>query len=53
MTYDAWIFGCEGRPARSIWDIAQGLTAVARKVDHQDERVALERAAGRLLDRVA
>lgn len=43
----------EGRPARSIWDIAQGLTAVARKVDHQDERVALERAAGRLLDRVA
>jgi hypothetical protein len=43
----------EGHPARSIWDIAQGLTAAARKCDHQDERVSMERAAGRILDKVA
>lgn len=43
----------EDHPARSVWDVVQGLTAHARTIEYQDERVTLERAAGRLLDRVA
>lgn len=42
----------EQAPARSIWDMVQGMTAVARTIDHQDQRLDLERQAGRLLDRV-
>lgn len=41
------------RPAASIWDMVQGITAVAREEPHQDARVALERKAKTLLDKVA
>jgi hydroxypyruvate isomerase len=43
----------EHRICRSVWDVAQGLTAVARRIPHQDQRVDLERAAKRILDKVA
>lgn len=43
----------EQKPARSIWDFVQGITAVARSKGHQDERLAMERRAGKLLDKVA
>lgn len=42
----------EGAPPVSVWDMAMGMTAVARRSEHQDTRVGLERAAGRLLDGV-
>lgn len=43
----------EGHPARSIWDMAQGITATARNIVHTDERVAMEAIAKRMLDKVA
>lgn len=43
----------EGGKARTVWDMAQGITALARNIGHQDERVTMERVAGRLLDKVA
>lgn len=43
----------EGGKARTAWDFAQGITALARSNEHQDNRVALERVAGRILDKVA
>ena len=39
----------EDRPIENLWDVTTGLTAYARKIDWQDERVALERQAGDLL----
>lgn len=41
------------KPAESIFDFVQGITAYAKRFDHQDTRVDLERKAGRLLDKVA
>lgn len=43
----------EGQPARTIWDMAQGITAMARSFAHTDERVAMELKAEALLARVA
>jgi hypothetical protein len=43
----------EGRPMESVWDVVTGLTAAAKGVQWQDDRVAIERAAGKLLDLVA
>lgn len=43
----------EGRPARTIWDITQGLTRVAHDIPHTDERTDFERQAKKLLDKVA
>lgn len=43
----------EGHPARSIWDMVQGITAKARDIAHTDDRVTMERLAGKLLDKVA
>jgi hypothetical protein len=43
----------EGRPARTVWDLAQGITAVARDIPHNDDRLQFERVAGQLLDKVA
>lgn len=43
----------EGRPLRTIWDAAQGITAVARNIQHTDERVTFENEARKLLDKVA
>lgn len=43
----------EGRPMETVWDIVTGATAAAKGIQWQDERVAVERAAGKLLDLVA
>lgn len=43
----------EGKQPESIWDFAQGITAVARTLAHQDARITMERVAGDLLDKVA
>ena len=43
----------EGAPARTVWDVAQGITAVARSITHTDERTDMEREAQKILDKVA
>lgn len=43
----------EGRPMATVWDAVVGLTAAARTVEWQDQRVSLERRAGALLTEVA
>lgn len=43
----------EQKPMESIWDVVQGLTAVARKIPHQDARLDMEMKAGKLMDRIA
>lgn len=40
----------EGRPIESLWDVATGITATAKSIQWQDERTALERKAGEILD---
>lgn len=40
----------EGRPIETLWDAATGITAYARDITYQDERVKLEREAGKVLD---
>ena len=42
----------EGRPIVSVWDAAQGITALARDIPHQDDRIELEKKAGAILDKV-
>lgn len=39
----------EGRPVETVWDAITAITAAAREVSHQSERVALERIAGKLM----
>lgn len=39
----------EDRPIESLWDMTVGATAYARNIKHQDERVAIERAAGKIM----
>lgn len=43
----------EHRPVRSVWDVATGISAMARDVPYQDQRVSVERKAERLLAAVA
>jgi hypothetical protein len=43
----------EGRPIRSAWDMVQAMTARARTVTYQDERVSIETEAGALLAKAA
>jgi hypothetical protein len=43
----------EGRKPESVFDFAQGITAVARDKTHQDARLDLEARAKKLLDRAA
>lgn len=43
----------EGKAAESVWDFVQGITAAARSKTHQDQRIDMERKAGKLLDKVA
>lgn len=43
----------EGRPARTAWDFAQGITAVARDELNTDDRLELEIQAKKILDTVA
>ena len=40
----------EGRPMENLWDIATGITAFARDIGYQDERILLERKAGLILN---
>lgn len=40
----------EGRPMETLWDVTAGITAYARGVQYQDQRVELERIGGRVLD---
>jgi len=35
----------------SVWDFVQGITAVARDVKHTDDRLDMERAAGKLMEK--
>lgn len=39
----------EDRPIESLWDVTVGVTAYAKGITWQDERVGLERAAGKVL----
>ncbi len=43
----------EGRPIETIWDAVTGATAYAKSITYQNERVLVEREAGKLLDLVA
>jgi hypothetical protein len=43
----------EGRPIETLWDATTGVTAYARTIKYQDERVALEREGGKILDLAA
>lgn len=44
-------FNDEGeRPMENLWDVAVGATAYARSLGNQDNRVAVERAAGKILE---
>lgn len=43
----------EQRPIETLWDAVTGATAYARGVQYQDDRVDLERAAGKILDLTA
>ncbi len=40
----------EGRPIETLWDASTGVTAYARGIKYQNERVELERKAGLILD---
>ncbi len=42
----------EGHPPRSVWDMAQGITAFARSIPNQDRRIDTEKVAKKLLDTV-
>lgn len=40
----------EGRPMETLWDVTTGITAYARGIQQQDDRVAIERIGGAVLD---
>lgn len=43
----------EGRPIESLWDAATAITARARSIPYQNERVDMESKAGKILDLAA
>jgi hypothetical protein len=43
----------ENRPIENLWDVVTGITAHAKTIRHQDDRVNLERTAGKILDLAA
>lgn len=43
----------EGRPIETLWDATTGATAYARSIQWQDERVAIERKAGEIMQLAA
>lgn len=43
----------EGRPIETLWDVSTAMTAAARSIKWQDDRVGLEREAGKVLDLVS
>jgi len=42
----------EQKPIESVWDAAQAITAQARDIPHQDDRVDVELKAKKILDQV-
>lgn len=50
--YQAAHMADEGRPIESLWDVVTGMTAAARSITWQDERVKIETDAGKVLDLV-
>ena len=40
----------ESRPIESLWDAVTGVTAYAKTIEHQDNRVGMERLGGKLLN---
>ena len=48
-SYDA-VVPAEDGDARSVWGMAQGITRVSQATAFADERTAMDRAAGKLLD---
>ena len=43
----------EGHRATSIWDMVQGITAVARGYQNQDNRLELEMKAGKFMSKIS
>ena len=43
----------EGADILSAWEITRGITASARSIGHTDQRIGVERVAGKILDLVA
>lgn len=43
----------EGRPIETLWDVTTGITAYAKTIEYQDDRVAMERIGGKALDLIA
>jgi hypothetical protein len=43
----------EGRPIETLWDVTTGATAYAKGIKWQDERVAVERVAGEVMQLAA
>ena len=43
----------EGRPSESLWDATTAVTAYAKTIRNQDDRVAMERRGGAILDLAA
>ena len=43
----------EGKAPESVWDFVQGITAVARGIAQQDDRVTMEQRAGKLLSKIS
>ncbi len=39
----------ENRPIESLWDVTTAATAYARGIRYQDDRVELEREAGKIM----
>jgi hypothetical protein len=42
----------EGHPAVSVWDMVQGITRVSQKQRNADDRLDMERVAGKILEKV-
>jgi hypothetical protein len=43
----------ENRPMETLWDVVTGITAYSRTIQHTDERMVLDKAAGDLLAKVS
>lgn len=43
----------EDRPIESLWDAVTGATAYAKSIENQDDRVKIEREAGKIMDLAA
>ncbi len=43
----------EGRPMETLWDVSVGVTAYAKSIPWMNERVAVERMAGQVLQMAA